>query len=142
MTIRRREALNLDLPIRPVSERIDLLGYDGSIVRLRGICEIGLQVDLAKKATVEAYVVPNEVQESPIVVGSVYLDRPGVTVLRRNGLVRVLDSSALEIKSLEEVANCNKENEMNNKFVALKERSANGKVNFDSFIYYRIFCYI
>ncbi|OXU22053.1 hypothetical protein TSAR_002560 [Trichomalopsis sarcophagae] len=120
VTIRRREAVNLDIPIRSVSEkRVDLLGYDGSIVRLLGICEIGLQVDLAKEATVQAYVVPNEAQESPIVVGSVYLDRPGVTVLRRNGLVRVLDSTALEIKGLEE--------EMKNKPVALKERSANGK---------------
>lgn len=61
-----------------------------------------LKVDLAE-ATVDAHVVPDDVQEVPIIIGQPFTDKPGVVVVQREGMLRLFDEAAAQLPELEKL---------------------------------------
>ncbi|KAJ8953163.1 hypothetical protein NQ318_017191 [Aromia moschata] len=88
ITISQTVALNLHLTQHPSSQPIS--GYAGGITRAIGETTINLTVDLIT-SQVTALVVLDSVQSVPIIIGQPFLNRAGVTMVMRDGKIRLFE---------------------------------------------------
>jgi hypothetical protein len=75
--------------MHPTSQTIR--GYGGSIIQAKGVVHFTLTVDLVT-ADVEAYVVDDEVQTVPVIVGQSFFNRANVTMVLRDDRIRVFEN--------------------------------------------------
>lgn len=92
VTIRQSVAQKLKLQSEPTQVR--LCGYAGGSVVVKFKTKINLKVDLAF-ALVEALIVPDHVQEVPIIVGQPFVNNEDVTVLVRGNQIRLFNHKDL-----------------------------------------------
>jgi hypothetical protein len=81
-------AEELQLKLQPTMQCIR--GYAGGATRASGITDVTLTVDLVT-ADVTAFVVANEVQSVPIIIGQSFLNRACVTMMLRDNQVRLFE---------------------------------------------------
>lgn len=86
VTIRDSDAKNLNLKREPTLIR--LCGYAGGSVVIKSKTQIHLKVDLAS-VHVEALIVPDRLQNVPVIVGQPFLNNENVTVVLRGNQIRL-----------------------------------------------------
>ena len=98
VTIRKSEAEKLKLEITP--SKVVLRGYGGSSIQPYGLMKAVIKVDLAV-AEVEALVVPDNLQEVPMIIGQSFTDQPHVVVLQKEGSLRLFENDAAALPEVE-----------------------------------------
>ncbi|KAJ8687584.1 hypothetical protein QAD02_023378 [Eretmocerus hayati] len=99
-----RDAKALELSIEDTD--LVLRGYGRAIVRPRGGCNVVLKMS---EAPVRVHVVPNDIQDVPMIVGQPFTDQPDVVVVQRAGEMRLFQCEAADPPELEKLPPQNKE---------------------------------
>jgi hypothetical protein len=95
VTIREREARDLELLVEPTSDRIEV--YGGGSVPALGETEFVLELD-SVRARVRAAVVPDHAQNVSVIVGQAFLNQKNVCVLLQNETLKVYEAPAYNCK--------------------------------------------
>ncbi|XP_044581490.1 uncharacterized protein LOC123263035 [Cotesia glomerata] len=90
----------MQLELHPTE--VVLRGYGGGIIRPYGVVEAKLKIDLAE-GNVKIHVVPNDLQNVPLIVGQPFLDLPGVTMVQRDGRLRLFDKTVAHLPEMEKL---------------------------------------
>ncbi|KAJ8982440.1 hypothetical protein NQ317_010180 [Molorchus minor] len=99
VTIRESNANSLNLQREPTLVR--LYGYAGGSVVVHSKVTIELEVDLAT-ASVEALIVPDHIQNVPIIVGQPFINNSSITVLVRGDQIRLYNQNNITVDPIDE----------------------------------------
>lgn len=100
VTLRLSEAQKLYLKIDSTQDV--LRGYGGAAVQSCGVSKVTLKVDLAE-ATADAHIIPDCVQNVPIIVGQPFTDQPSVVAVQRGGELRLSEAGTAELPEVEQL---------------------------------------
>jgi hypothetical protein len=77
-------------------------GYAGGSTRARGVTDVTLTVDLVT-ADVTVFVVADEVQSVPIIIGQSFLNRASVTMVLRDNHVRLFENHLAALPDIDDL---------------------------------------
>lgn len=100
VTIRESDAIQLGLPLTKSTKT--LRGYGGGFVPVLGETKANLTVDLVE-AEVDMLIVDDSTQIVPVLVGQAFLNQANVTVLIKNGELRLFDSALAALPEVEDL---------------------------------------
>lgn len=100
VTLKKSEADKMRLHLQPTD--VILRGYGGGEVRPHGTVKASMKIDLAE-GLVDVLVVPDEIQEVPLIVGQPFLGLPGITTVQRDGDLRLFDASLATLPEMDQL---------------------------------------
>ncbi|CAH2016886.1 unnamed protein product, partial [Acanthoscelides obtectus] len=87
---------------RKVCSKCNLLGHEADQCRTGQGKHAGLQTKDQASAHVDALIVPDQVQEVPVIVGQPFVNNESVTVVVRGNQIRLYDQNLIKIGTLDE----------------------------------------
>ncbi|KAK9739656.1 Reverse transcriptase (RNA-dependent DNA polymerase) [Popillia japonica] len=88
--LKRSEAERLNLKYQPIQQNFMIRGYGSGEVKPLGKLEAYIEVDEAKAVT-EMFVVPDQVQQIPLLIGQPFTEQRHVTIIRRRNTLRLFN---------------------------------------------------
>ncbi|KAK9692778.1 hypothetical protein QE152_g34923 [Popillia japonica] len=89
--LRRSEAERLNLKYQAIQQNFIIRGYGSGEVKPLGKLEAYVEVDEAKAVT-EMFVLPDQVQQIPLLIGQPFTEQRHVTIIRRRNTLRLFNA--------------------------------------------------
>ncbi|XP_074029681.1 uncharacterized protein isoform X2 [Leptinotarsa decemlineata] len=99
VTLRKKDAQRHGVSWEPCKVQIN--GYAGGVANAVGKAKVNLAVD-SVETDIEVIIVPNEIQEIPMIIGQTLFNMDGVAVVVKDGAVRIFNSYTDELPQFDQ----------------------------------------